>query len=54
MPNIEALETQDVDAPHRGIREDPRYEELKKIIDEFPPEKIDLLKSYIQKWLKSR
>jgi len=53
MPNIEVLGTQDADAPHRCIREDPRYDELKKMIEEFPPEKMELLKSYIQKWLKT-
>ncbi|MCX5861792.1 MAG: hypothetical protein WCG29_05245 [Desulfomonile sp.] len=51
MPNTEVSSTEDVNAPHRLVREDPRYDEIKKIIEEFPPEKMGLLKSYIQKWL---
>ena len=38
--------------PYKTLREDPRYDELKKIIDELPPEKIEKLKSYIRSWLR--
>jgi len=37
---------------YRRLRLDPRYEEIKRIIDEFPPEKLDLLKRYIDSWLR--
>lgn len=48
------LETSGVKPPSKQrqvIREDPRYDEIKKIIENFPPEKMELLKSYIQRWL---
>ena len=36
--------------PYKTLREDPRYDELRKIIDELSPEKIEKLKSYIRNW----
>jgi hypothetical protein len=37
--------------PYMSLREHPRYEEIKRIIEAFPPENIDCLKIYISKWL---
>jgi len=38
--------------PYRPFREDPKYDEIKKLIEDFPPEKMDKLRSYIQRWLR--
>lgn len=38
--------------PYRSLREDPRYAEIKRIIDEFPAEKMDQLRSFINRWLR--
>ncbi|MDQ7784083.1 MAG: hypothetical protein RDU20_14460 [Desulfomonilaceae bacterium] len=39
--------------PYRRLREDPRYHELKKLVDEFPPEKMERLRMYIQQWSRN-
>ncbi len=39
--------------PYLSLRDDPRYPEIKKIIEEFPPEKMEKLKRYIRQWLGS-
>jgi hypothetical protein len=36
--------------PYRPIRDDPKYDEIKDIIDKFPPEQMERLKRYIQRW----
>ncbi len=36
---------------YRKLREDPRYHEIKKIIESLPPEKMKALKTYIERWL---
>ena len=35
---------------HRPLRDDPRYDELKKILENFPPEKMEELKTFIKRW----
>ena len=35
---------------HRPLRDDPRYNELKKILENFPPEKMEELKTFIKRW----
>jgi hypothetical protein len=39
--------------PYRPLREDPRYDEIKRIIDDMPAEKMKKLKMYIERWLRS-
>jgi hypothetical protein len=39
--------------PYRSLREDPRYNEIKRMIDDFPPDKMEKLKNYIKRWLRS-
>jgi hypothetical protein len=34
----------------RSLRDDPQYDELKKILEEFPPEKMEELKVFIKRW----
>lgn len=51
MPQTETSRPQLRNASKGSIRDDPRYEEIKKMIEEFPPDKMDLLKTYIQRWL---
>lgn len=36
--------------PYRRLREDPRYVEIKRMIDRFPVENMEKLKMYIQRW----
>lgn len=50
------FETAGIDNPHRPyrpLRDDPRYDEIKKMIEEFPEERLDELKRYIQRWLSA-
>ncbi len=37
---------------YRPLQEDPRYDEIKKMIDDFPAEKMEKLKTYIERWLR--
>jgi hypothetical protein len=37
--------------PSGDLHDDPRYMEIKKIIEDFPPEKLKLLKRYIDSWV---
>jgi hypothetical protein len=39
--------------PYRSLREDPRYAEIKRIIDNLPSDKMELLKRYIQRWTRN-
>lgn len=39
--------------PYRRFREDPRYDELKRMIESFPSEKMEQLKMYIERWLRN-
>ncbi len=38
--------------PYRPLRDDPRYDEIKRIIENWPPENMDKLRTYIQRWLR--
>jgi hypothetical protein len=40
--------------PYRPLREDPRYDEIKKLIENFPPENMEKLRLYIRRWLRRR
>jgi hypothetical protein len=35
---------------HRPLMDDPRYDELKKILENFPSEKMEELKTLIRRW----
>ncbi len=37
--------------PYLSLREHPRYEEIKRLIEAFPPDKMDRLKTYINQWI---
>jgi len=37
--------------PYRPLREDPRYDEIKRMIEDLPAEKMEELRIYIQRWL---
>ena len=37
--------------PYLSLREHPRYEALKKIIEDFPPDRLECLKTYIRESL---
>lgn len=39
--------------PYPSLRDDPRYDEIKRIIENWPPEKMDKLRAYIQRWLRA-
>lgn len=38
--------------PYRRLREDPRYHELKRVIDNFPRDKMHRLKNYLKRLTK--
>lgn len=38
--------------PYRPLHEDRRYDEIKRIIDDCPAEKMEKLKTYIERWLR--
>ncbi|MEW6139983.1 MAG: hypothetical protein AB1733_17300 [Thermodesulfobacteriota bacterium] len=38
--------------PYRSLREDPRYDEIRKLIEDFPPEHMEKLRLYIERWLR--
>lgn len=40
--------------PYGQLRDDPRYGELKNLIESLPPEKLEKLKNYIQRRLAKR
>lgn len=40
--------------PYRPLREDPRYQEIKEIIDDLPQEKIEKLQQKILRWKRTR
>jgi hypothetical protein len=37
--------------PYTPLRDHPKYHELKRMIEELPSEKMQKLKTYIEKWL---
>lgn len=39
--------------PYRRFREDPAYDEIKKMIENFPSDKMEQLKLYIERWLRN-
>jgi hypothetical protein len=39
--------------PYRPLRDDPRYDEIKKMIENLPSENMEKLKRYIQRWLRA-
>lgn len=53
METLDESGTQSQPQPYRNIREDPRYAEIKKIIDEFPKDKMGKLRSYINRFLRN-
>jgi len=53
MGSIDTSASENRHRPYRHLREDPRYPELKRIIEDFPPEKLAELRSYIKRWLRS-
>jgi hypothetical protein len=53
--NMRSVDTSRIEGqrqPYRPIRDDPKYDEIKKIIEKFPPEQMDRLKRYIQRWIR--
>ncbi|MGB9617826.1 MAG: hypothetical protein ACPL7J_10940, partial [Desulfomonilaceae bacterium] len=52
MPHTQTSGSPPRKGAKRSVRDDPQYKEIKKMIEDFPPEKMDLLKTYIQRWLR--
>jgi hypothetical protein len=52
MRTLDASATKQRRHPYRPLREDPRYDEIKRIIDDLPAEKMKKLKMYIERWLR--
>lgn len=53
MRTLDASAVKPTRQPYRPLREDPRYDEIKRIIDDLPTEKMKKLKMYIERWLRS-
>jgi hypothetical protein len=53
MASYDTCGSKDRSQPYRTLREHPRYAEIKRIIENFPPEKMHKLRSYIRQWLNS-
>ncbi|MBI4964711.1 MAG: hypothetical protein HY913_15635 [Desulfomonile tiedjei] len=53
MGTLDVSGAQNQRRPYRRLREDPRYDEIKRIIEDFPADKMEKLKDYIQRWLRS-
>jgi|WetSurMetagenome_2_1015567.scaffolds.fasta_scaffold190088_2 hypothetical protein len=53
MTNFNALRSSVPSRPRRPLRDDPRYHEIKKMIEEFPTEHLEELKRYIQRWSRN-
>ncbi len=51
MGTIEPSQAKKPHRPYRPLRDDPRYDEIKKMIEELPSENMEKLKRYIQRWL---
>lgn len=54
MHNLHSSGSQARKALKRSVKDDPQYKEIKRMIEDFPAEKMDLLKVYIQRWLRPR
>ncbi|MEW6350219.1 MAG: hypothetical protein AB1646_14225 [Thermodesulfobacteriota bacterium] len=37
--------------PYLSLRDHPRYEEIKRLIEALPPDKMERLRTYINQWL---
>jgi hypothetical protein len=53
METLDASGTKNQPQPYRRLRDDPRYAEIKKIIDQCPKDKMGKLRSYINRWLRT-
>ena len=53
MSNYEVSGAESRGRPYRKLRDEPKYEELKKIINDLPPDKMEKLKSYIQRLVRN-
>lgn len=53
MTVLDASGPKNLQRPYRNLRDDPRYDEIKKIIEGVPPEKIEMLKRYLQNLLRN-
>lgn len=52
MTTMDRSQAKKPQRPYRPLRDDPRYSEIKKMIEEFPSEHMEKLKRYIQQWLR--
>jgi hypothetical protein len=52
MTNLDTPCIRPPSGPHRPLRDDPKYDEIKKMIEDFPRERLEELKRYIQRWLR--
>lgn len=53
MTVLDASGRKNSQRPYRKLCDDPRYDEIKRIIEGVPPEKIEILKRYLQDLLKN-
>lgn len=53
MESLDVSGSKNEPRPYRSLREDPRYAEIKKMIEEMPPEMLGKLRLYIKRWLRN-
>ncbi len=51
MPIAQGPGGENPQQPYLSLRDHPRFEEIKRLIEAFPPDKMDRLKTYINRWL---
>lgn len=49
MPIVESTRRQAPSKPYSQLREDPKFDQIKRLIENLPPEKIGSLEKYIQR-----
>lgn len=36
--------------PYKGLKEDPKFDQIRRLIENLPPDKMGLLEQCIQRW----
>ncbi|MDD3472732.1 MAG: hypothetical protein PHS86_08115 [Syntrophaceae bacterium] len=49
MPSLEADRFQSSSTPYKTLKDDPKYDQIKRLIENLPPDKMSLLDNYIKR-----
>lgn len=50
MPTLEAIGNNYGVRPYRHLKEDPKFDQIRSLIEKLPPDKLRVLEKYIQRW----